>query len=184
MSEHLLSLPELLHALVPVVSTTVNVLSQLVCVRYLGVSYYRSVVIGFVLGCALTCVAECLYFYRDGVESIPLAFFNIANYCLLGFGYFSFINIGKTALRVRMLTEMKNSQDGLTLAEILAIYNARDIVDIRVDRLVRNGQLAREDGRFYSKMSITLAIAITIDLFKLVVFGKDARMTAPDRPQE
>ncbi len=184
MTEYFLLSPDLVHAIVPIISTVANVLAQLVCVRYIGLSYYRSVVVGFVLGGVLTGGAECLYFYWNGMESLPLAFFNIANYCLLGFGYFSFINIGKTALRVRMLTEMKNSQNGLTLAEILAIYNARNIVDIRVDRLVRNGQLDRTNGRFYSRMSITLAIAITIDLFKLVVFGKDARMTAPDRPQE
>ena len=53
MSGYPLLSPELGHALVPIVSTAVNVVAQLVAIRYLGVVYYRSVVFGFVLGCGL-----------------------------------------------------------------------------------------------------------------------------------
>jgi hypothetical protein len=85
---------------------------------------------------------------------------------------FGFFNLGESARRIRLLVELRAAgKQGLTLAEVLTAYNARMIVDARVDRLLAGGQMVERDGRYFIGKPVMLYGAKALVLLKLVFLG-------------
>ena len=59
---------------------------------------------------------------------------NLMTYSLFWLCYFAFINTGVSALRIRMLRELYDSPDGLTMDEILIRYNSKEIIESWIDK--------------------------------------------------
>lgn len=162
-------------ALAPLAALAVNVLVQ-VAVFLLAPQrgLLRSELIGFVAGgVGLTLV----HTFTGGVvqsssETAALLVVNLLTYGALGYGYFHFANLGETARRVRIVRELSESPDGLTLEEILKRYNAREIFDRRLRRLIGTGQIVLRDGRYYIASPVVTAMAGGVLLLKLLFLGK------------
>ncbi|NIP99144.1 MAG: hypothetical protein GWM98_01035, partial [Nitrospinaceae bacterium] len=87
---------------------------------------------------------------------------NLLIFAALGYCYFHFVNLGETARRIRIVRELEESPDGLTLPQLLERYNARMILRVRVRRLVDNGQLILREGRYFIGNPTLLLISRTI----------------------
>lgn len=71
----------------------------------------------------------------------------------LSFAYFyvfGFYNLGESARRIRLLIELYGAGErGMTLDELLTAYNARMIVEARLERLLTGGQIVRRKDRYF-----------------------------------
>lgn len=167
---------DLMHIISPVAGLAANVAVQLSCSRLLPRwSLLRSVIVGFAIGFACTIVIDSTLF-RISLQPMPriagVFTTNILTYIALGYCYFHFVNLGETARRIRILKEIRESENGLTMEEILSRYNAAAILRYRLDRLLRKGQIIYRDGRYFLGKPTMLFMARIILLMKQIVTGK------------
>jgi hypothetical protein len=151
-----------LSALLPVFGLLINVLVQVAVLRARG-SLLRSVLAGFAAG-----LVPVVYF--SGLTARLPA--DILCYGAFGYCYFHFINLGETARRIRLVREIYASSEGLSEAEILQLYNSREILAVRMARLLSSGQIVLRDGRYFTGRPAILLMAKAIAFLKLLIIGK------------
>ena len=107
----------------------------------------------------------------DAVGALVAA---LAAYALLAYCYvIGFFNIGESARRIRLLIELEAAGPrGLTLAEVLTAYNARMIVDARLERLLSGGQIAEVEGRYVLRSRVMLFAAKELVVIKIVLLRR------------
>lgn len=165
-----------LQVFVPIICFLINVLIQIfICRRASRPGLLRSVVFGFVSG--LLCLfLNGLYIFSLYLASLKevmdIFIVGLITYAMLGYCYFHFINLGETGRRVRILTELYASGEGLSLGQILQRYNAEEIFLRRIDRMVCNSQVIYQNGRYYIRSPVIFLIAKVIIMMKLIVLGK------------
>ena len=96
----------------------------------------------------------------------------IITYASLGYCYFHFIVLCVTAIRIRILQEIFENEIGLTDKEILKIYDAESMIEMRIKRLEKNGQVVYKSGRYYLNSITMLIIAKIITTMRVIVIGK------------
>ena len=164
-----------LHVAIPVLALAVDVAGQVLVFRLGGCrGLLRSIFAGFFLG--LVCVVATEAFtWRAGVGvSDPLGILaaSVLIYGALGYGYFHFVNLGQTARRVRILRELLEADHDLSEADILERYNAREIVRLRVGRLLGSGQVVSAERRYTIGRPTMLIFSRLIVALKLLVLGR------------
>jgi hypothetical protein len=160
----------------PVIGLLVNVTVQVLVYRSFGAfGLLRSVVLGFFAGLAATLAVDA-GFLRDPLmplrDAACFALMDFLTYASLGYCYFHFINLGETARRIRIVREIKESGSGLSINEIIERYGARHVVDIRLGRLLKKGQVVLKDGRYFVGRPSMLVMSRTIVFMKLMLLGK------------
>ena len=90
---------------------------------------------------------------------------------MLGYCYFHFINLGETGRRIRIVRELL-SADGLTLEELLRRYNTSDMVEIRLARLLNNGQIAERNGKLFINNQFLVKASQIMIFMKKIILGK------------
>ena len=156
------------------VGLLVNALVQILS-RYANIRLLKSVYAGFAAGLiSLVLLEACIYFISStaGIEFLLILLSNIIIYATLSFCYFNLITLGETARRIRIMVELSESKTGLTLEEIIKRYNARMIVDLRLDRLLGNGEITLRGTRYFIGNSKMFQIGRIYTLAKLILFGK------------
>jgi len=153
---------------------------QLLTIWYFkGITYYKSLITGLFCGFIFILFFEFYFLimkYYSLSDSIALSLVTIVSYLCLSFCYLCFIQLGVSALRIRLLQELYNSPNGLTMDEILGLYNSKHIIDYRVKRLINNGQIIIKRDRYYVKMSITLIMAMILEVCRFIILGKKSRI--------
>jgi hypothetical protein len=152
----------ILRALLPLAGLLINAAVQIAVCRA-GGSLLRSIFAGFTAGFVLVA-------YFSGIA--PILTGDILCYGAFGYCYFHFLNLGETARRIRLIRELNESPDGLTEAEFLAKYNCREILVVRMERLLVNGQIVSRNGRYFTGKPALLVMARMITLLKLSVLGR------------
>ena len=147
----------------------INLISHILIMRLIGIKYFRSILIGFFLGLTFLIIYNILYIYKNNFNFYILNNFII--YLLLSFFYFAILSTYKTSIRLRVLFEIYENKEGLNRNDIVKNYNYKEIINIRLSRMIQNNQINFHMGKYYSKYSITLIIAIFLDIFKLLLFG-------------
>lgn len=165
-----------LQAVIPVIALTVNVVFQLFTYRFLpSIGYLKSLFSGFVAGVLLLLGAE-YYFFRVSLTSyndfIPFLVMDLVTYAALGYCYFSFLTLGVSSLRIRVMREIHDCAEGLTLEEILERYNAQEMIKTRLSRMLANKQVKEKNGRYFIERPIMLLMAKFIVFMKFLVLGK------------
>ena len=165
-----------LQVLNPVLGLVINVLVQVFCFRFISKSgLLKTIFLGFFIGFSSVLTIE---FYIFLLMPAPFKDFflillaNSITYASLSYCYFHFINLGETARRIRILRELYDFKEGLSLEEILQRYNAKEIVEKRISRLVNNGQVLYKNGRYYIGSPIMLMISKIIVAMKLLLLEK------------
>lgn len=161
---------------VPLIISALNVISQVICFRCLRhFGLLKSEYLGFLMGFLGFILLE---WYISIIKLItikdfyPLSIVNLIIYLSVSFHYFTFLNLGETARRIRVLRELYEAKEGLSLSEILERYNAKMIVEVRLKRLLNNGQIILKDNRYYIGSPLMLFIAKFIIAVKLILLGK------------
>ena len=109
----------------------------------------------------------------DAVGALAAA---LAAYTLLAYCYvIGFFNIGESARRIRLLIELESAGPrGMSQPEVLTAYNARMIVDARVERLLAGGQIAEVHGRYFLASRVMLWAAKALVVVKMVLLRRRA----------
>ena len=166
-----------LHFVSPVLGLLINVVSQILTFRvFSGLSLLKSIFLGFAIGFVwvLSFQVYIAITYAEsgwGNQSL-LLLTNLIIYGALGYCYFHFANLGETARRIRLVRELVDSPNGLSMEEILERYNSRKMVDVRLERLINNGQIYVKNERYFVRPSIMLTISKIIVLMKQLILGK------------
>lgn len=93
-------------------------------------------------------------------------------YAALGYCHFHFVNLGETARRVRLLRELLDAGGTLSHHDLLERYNAREIVERRITRLINAGQIVYSEGRYYTGNPTVVLIARIMVGLKVLLLGK------------
>ncbi len=135
----------------------------------------KSIFLGFFAGfLALALLGRHIYSVQAFAnrEAISIFIVHSISYICLSYGYFHFINLGETARRIRILRELNNSNNGLTLEELLKRYNAKTIVDVRIIRLINNRQIVVKNKRYYIGNPAVFFMARFLVVLKFMLLGK------------
>jgi hypothetical protein len=167
---------EYVHVLIPIIGLIVNVAMQILVFRSMPrLTLLKSIIVGFAFGSLSVIILEYALWallLGSAPDVFSKGIVNLLSYTALGYCYFHFVNLGETARRIRILRELYERPEGLTPEEILARYNAKHIVDLRLRRLLHNHQVIEGDGKYYIGKPIMLFIAKSITLLKLLILGK------------
>jgi hypothetical protein len=165
-----------LPVLIPLIALLVYVITQVLIFRYVSkLGLLKSQYLGFVIGFFGLLLFEYCYFLIHPTvrkELIAIFIMNLITYISLGYCYFHFINLGETARRIRILRELYNSANGLSMEEIITVYNASEILDRRINRLIKNKQIICRDGKYFINKGLVLFMARVMIGGKLLLFGK------------
>ncbi len=165
-----------LHLFCPIIALGINVIVQIVIFKLdKGRKLLRSVFTGFATGALSAGAIESLIVLAAGApvkNFIPALVVDITTYSAMGYCYFHFINLGETARRIRLLRELNDAPEGLTEGEILSRYNAKEIIDVRLTRLLNNKQIILRDARYYVANPAMLFISRALAFMKLIILGK------------
>lgn len=158
--------------LIPILGLAVNVFCQILGFRFLFKSkLLKSLFLGFLTG-LLTVIALSLL---DKQFLLGIFIVNSLTYICLGYCYFHFINLGETARRIRLIRELYDAgKNGLTQNEILKRYNAKQIIEIRLGRLLNNHQIIHRNHKYFIGNQAMLLIAKILILMKLLLLNKDS----------
>ena len=161
--------------LVSPIGLLINVLTQIIRFRYSKTTgLLKSVFLGFGVGLLWVITIDSYINFavcKSAENFVPLLISNLLIYSSLGYCYFHFINLGETARRIRIMRELYDSSKPLQLREILERYNAHEIVQRRVGRLVKSGQLIEKEGRYYIGSSVLFTMAKIIVAMKRLFLG-------------
>ena len=161
---------DILIFLTPVFGLVFNIFFQVASLRIVFKTHLlKSLVSGFVFGFFCVCLFNLLF--NAGVDYLLT---DIVTYAILSYCYFHFINLGETGRRIRLLFELERSRTGLTKAEIFMRYGGKEILDNRLARLIKNGQVVIIDGKYFIAKPLMLLVSRTLSYLKIILFGKGA----------
>jgi hypothetical protein len=142
-----------LQFIIPFLMLGVNICAQVLGCRYVKrLSLLISAFFGYGIGlvCLLiTQLSLCWWQQISFSEFSALLIVSFIIYSVLSHWYFIFITLLETAIRTRLIIELSKSQEGLTEEELLARYDSRELIEIRIERLVRNGQIIYNGEKYY-----------------------------------
>jgi len=125
---------------------------------------FRALLAGFFVGCGVLAVTSWVL----GAPSVWNHLSNGAIYLCFSYVYFHWNNMGETARRIRLVTELRQAPRGLSRAEILVRYGQREIIDRRLKRLLESRQIKEVDARYHLDNPSVLAMA------RIMAFAKRA----------
>ncbi|MFA5160858.1 MAG: hypothetical protein WC421_01305 [Elusimicrobiales bacterium] len=157
-------------ALLPLVALAINAGLTAAMVERRVSPLLQAVFMGFTAGFSALLLAEIAC--GGAIADIAA---DCATYCALSYCHFHFINLGETARRIRILRELAENPGGLSPSEILARYNARSIVEARLARLARSGQIRMDGMRYKSDGMSVLLMARALDFVKKLLLGQGYR---------
>lgn len=156
----------------PIAAFVLSIAVQILARRTSKGEYFtRSFLAGFGAGLISLSATELLIALKHGPDAF-LILANLITYVALCYGYFHFLNLGETGRRIRLLMELREHPEGIAEDGILALYNAKEIIEKRIARLKRKDQIILENGRYSVAKSQVLYMSRILDGLKLVLFGK------------
>lgn len=164
-------------AVAPLAGQTLNTLAHLALSRATdrhGLSVGLAALLGAALAAGLA-VAGLAAAGATPLETLVLLAVDAATYGALAFGYWGFVNLNVTSIRIRLVKEL-DERGAIDRAELQGRYDPRAIAAARVERLLRYGQLVERDGRLRLRGRTLLAVALTVEALKHVVLGRGSRL--------
>jgi hypothetical protein len=161
---------------VPLVGSAVNVVAQIIFARMLGGERLLLAVIaafcaGLVAAGAMTGSA---FSTADlpALDRFGLTVSVLLVYCAASFVLFAIVNLGETSLRIRMMRVLLDNPAGILREDLIASYDDRALITVRLQRLHDNSQARVVDGVYYSRPSFLFFGAAVIRLLQRIVYGR------------
>ena len=171
---------DIFYVLLPIVGLIVNSIIQIFFLRNLnGQAYFKSIKTGFLCGAISILIFEVIFIiikFEISINHISYLIMNFLTYALFGLCYFICINISVSAIRIRLLKELNDSFEELTLDKILIRYNSKEIINRRIKKLENNQQITCINQRYYTKKSITLFMIFVKELLSVIILRKKSRI--------
>lgn len=164
-----------LNILIPVIAICANISAQIFSYKYILIKkLLKSEYFGFLVGLTVLIILQIFAYQPPLIERFALVCANLIIYLCFSYAYFCLINMGETARRIRLLRELYDTPVGLTKEKILKRYNAEEIINLRIVRLLNNGQIILRNGRYYVGSPVMLIISRTIVFMKIIILGRDS----------
>lgn len=166
-------------ALTPIWGLTVCMIAHIVVARaFRNLARVAGIVLSLTAGLCVILTGVLMFSLGAAADTaagelVATASLWLTAYLALGYAYvFGIFNLMDSARRVRLLSDLcEAGQRGLSLEEILRVYNAEVIVDLRLNRMLRGGQIAERDGRYFIDHPLMIWIAKMFVFLKLAFFG-------------
>ena len=128
-----------------------------------------SIVIGILGGLAVTLAAIAL-----GRAETPGAtgefadtwLLGVATYLALAFGFWAFLNLNITSMRIRILRQLLRAGGHMALSDMAVSYSPAERLRRRLERLEKGGQIMCEDGRWRLGSWQVLAVARCVEAWR------------------
>lgn len=160
--------------LAPVAGLAADVFAQIACARILR-RPGLSIVVGALFGLIITVLFTALNLTTTGIALVADWAVPILTYFALAFGYWAFLNLNITSLRIRMLREMLQSSGAISRSELTARYSADEFLRRRLERLEASRQMSCRDGRWRLESRTLLMLARTMEALRALVLPASAR---------
>ena len=86
-----------------------------------------------------------------------------ATYLAFAFGFWAFLNLNITSMRIRMLRQLLRACGRMALSDMAVSYTPAERLRRRLERLENGGQIMRENGRWRLRSWQVLAIARCVE---------------------
>jgi hypothetical protein len=157
----------------PVAGLALTVLTQIMVVHVSRGKVGASIIIGILGGLAVTLVVIAL-----GRAETPGAaggfvdtwLLGVATYLALAFGFWAFLNLNITSMRIRILRELLRAGGHMALSDMAVFYTPAERLRRRLERLEKGGQIMREDDRWLLGSWQVLAIARCVEALRSLLF--------------
>jgi hypothetical protein len=165
-------------AIAPLAGLALTVLAQITVVHVSGGKVGTSIVIGILGGLAVTLAVIALG--RAGAPGATGGFVDIwllgvATYLALAFGFWAFLNLNITSMRIRILRELLRAGGRLALSDMAVSYTPAERLRRRLKRLETGGQITLENGRWLLGSWQVLAIARGVEALRSLLFPDGRR---------
>jgi hypothetical protein len=161
----------------PIIGLGTNCLTHILCRKVFGLRTGYALVCGFFLGLSVVAVVVAATL-PAAISTGDLAGLWAAlglTYVALAFGFWAFLNLNMTSLRIRMLRELLHSEQGMARAELLDRYSPEEFLRRRLVRLECSGDLALSDGQYSLGSRKLLYVDYCLKLLRAVIFARSVR---------
>lgn len=138
-----------------------------------GIGFLLRAALGLGAGAVVTAALSAVALGTHPVSVLDAAMLWLVamlTFLALGFGYFNFVNLNVTSLRVRLLRELlEHYPNGLTREEIVQRYGAGTVLRLRLQRLVGSGHAIRRGDSYYLARRHVLLIAHVFTFLRRIV---------------
>lgn len=168
---------EWLLTVAPIIGLGTNCLTHILCRKAFGFRTGYALVCGFFLGLSVMAVVVAGNL-PAAISTGDLAGLWTAlglTYVALAFGFWAFLNLNMTSLRIRMLRELLHSDKGMSRAELFGRYSAEEFLRRRLARLERSGDLAPFEGQYSLGSRKLIFVDYCLRFFRAVIFGRATR---------
>ncbi len=108
-------------------------------------------------------------------EAAPVLALDLLSYVALAFGYWVFLNLNLTSVRIRLIREILHKPSGISRAELLQEYSAEEFLRRRLERLQHGSkQFSYLDGRWRLRKRTLLFAALTLSALRALMIPKPA----------
>jgi len=142
---------------------------QVACAHLLG-RVGASIVAGFLFGLFATAASAFLSIAPAQPTGDLLSTWTIvlATYLALAFGYWAFLNLNITSLRIRLLRELLACPQGTSRSDLMARYSSEEFLRRRLMRLENGRQMTCVDGQWRLESRTLLLLAQTFALLRFI----------------
>jgi hypothetical protein len=160
-------------AIAPLAGLALTVLTQIMVVHVTRGRVGASILIGVLGGLTAT-----LAFIALGRAETPSAtggfvdtwLLGVATYLALAFGFWAFLNLNITSMRIRILRVLLRAGGRMALSDMAVFYTPAERLRRRLERLEKASQIMREDGRWVLRFRHVLVVARCVEALRSVLF--------------
>jgi hypothetical protein len=130
----------------PVAGLVSNALAQIVVAHVFRKQIGKSILAGILCGFGVTLAVTWLGATKEpdvGWQFFDVWLLGVATYLALSFGFWVFLNLNITSIRIRILRELFRAGGSIALADFLGLYSPAERLHRRIQRLEKGGQLIR-----------------------------------------
>jgi hypothetical protein len=156
----------------PLAGLALTVLTQIMVVHVSRGKVGASIIVGILGGLAGTLAVIALGRAALGATGgfVDTWLLGVSTYLVLAFGFWAFLNLNITSMRIRILRELLRAGGHMALSDMAVFYTSAERLRRRLERLKKGGQIMREDGRWVLKSWQVLAIARCVGVLRSVLF--------------
>ena len=94
----------------------------------------------------------------------------VATYLALAFGFWAFLNLNITSMRIRILRELRRAGGHMAFSDMAVFYTQAERLRRRLQRLKKAGQIKRKDGRWVLRFWHVLVVARCVEALRSFLF--------------
>ena len=162
----------------PLAGLALTVLTQILVAHLSRGKVGASIMTGILAGLAVTLAVIALgraETPRATGEFVDTWLLGAATYLALAFGFWAFLNLNITSMRIRILRELLRAGGRMALSDMAVLYTPAERLRRRLERLEKGGQIMREDGRWLLGSWQVLAIARCVEAMRSLLFPSRRR---------